>query len=162
MNRNKHQILSPTPASKWLIFSRLDAQIIYFAPECWESWNATAKGVFHTKRNLVFEYRTPKLPGAKDKITLRGLVPDPTPKNNLPSVVGPFCWDVPRSSQAKVTQGYAVWRCGGSSKNTRHQAPPYPANGFPSANDFLDWLDRWEKGVGSAAPGSIWNFISTI
>jgi hypothetical protein len=159
MNANKD--ISYDEPAKWEILTSANAQTIYFAPVCWKPWNLDAQGVFQTKRKIVFEYRTPALDAAKNKITLRGLIPDPTPKQNLTSLVRNFGWNSPQGSGSRSkTQGYAKWVY--NAQFPRYKIPPYPRNGFKSPNAFLEWLIQWEKEVGSSPSGTLWDFIESV
>jgi hypothetical protein len=106
---NEEKDISYAEPTQWEILTSANAQTIYFAPVCWKSWNLDAQGVFQTKRKIVFEYRTPKLKAANNKITLRALIPDPTLKQNLTSLVRNFGWNSPQGSGSRSkTQGYAM------------------------------------------------------
>jgi hypothetical protein len=159
MNANKD--ISYDEPAKWEILTSANAQTIYFAPVCWKPWNLDAQGVFQTKRKIVFEYRTPALDAAKNKITLRGLIPDPTPKQNLTSLVRNFGWNSPQGSGSRSkTQGYAKWVY--NAQFPRYNIPRYPSNGFKSPNAFLEWLIQWEKMAGCSPGGSLSDFIEKV
>lgn len=157
------------PITRWKLLTNPGAQTLYFVPVEWETWNKTSEGqgVFTYHRYLVFEYRGPRLPAAKNKITLRGL-----PEGRLPSGVydklcsRKYSWKRPgQHGGGEDTLGYAVWRYNSHlAIEPHHKALAYPDGGIESEQDVFDWLDQWDKHIGplGSVESRLWDFIQSV
>jgi hypothetical protein len=155
----------------WELLNGVNCTQLYFAPRVWRSWNVVSEGgVLATNRKLVFEYYTDDAAntGATRKITLRGLIPGSLGEglgDNLMRAVGAAEWEIPRRRGRSInTIGYAVWR--EVNQLTYQRSLPYPKNGFPSEQEFFDWLARWDAQMAPAQPNNgntrLWNFIESV
>ena len=155
----------------WELLNGVNCKQLYFAPRVWRSWNVVSEGgVLATNRKLVFEYYTDDAAnkGATRKITLRGLIGDSLGKGlgfNLERAVEDAKWEIPSpKGEPKITIGYAVWR--EVNQLPYQHSLPYPKNGFPSEQEFFDWLARWDAQMAPAQPNNgntrLWNFIESV